>query len=497
MQGTKQEQDGLFFYGSLDSLVPADDRYRRLGALLDLSWVRRETARLYGWTGRPSVDPVVIAKLLIIAFFEDIASERELVRQAHLNLAYRRFLGYRLDEALPDHSSLSRARYRLGLRFFIRLFEYALGLCLDAGLVGGDQQSVDSTFVEANASLASLRSRTLSQTAEAFTRRFFQSNPAQEEPAAEEDPPPRRRRARRNDAVVSRTDPDCGLDRRRGTKGRLGYRVTYAVDRLKGVITGVRASPAHDGDAAQLVPLIDEVRQRGIPVQSVAADKGYSAGAVYQALEERGIEAFIPLQQRGAERQGRYGQDRFTYDEAEDRYRCPGGAWLPFRRADRGDRIYQAATRDCRGCELRATCTTARSRKLTVSRYHEPLERARQRSRTAAAGRAAVVRRIRSERTFGEGKEEHGLTRARWRGRVNMDKQALMTAMVQNLRRYLQAQTRVLEGAAALGAPSGVLSKAVTRMRRAVAARLGRSGGQRGVWGPPEVREQFGVLAPP
>src|SRR3990170_7491827 len=220
MQGQKPPQEGLFYYGSLDDLVPPDDRYRRLDELLDLTWVQRQTRTLYSWTGRPSIDPVVIAKLLLIAYFEGITSERELMRQVQVNLAFRRFIGYRLDEEVPDHSSLSRARYRLGQPFFRRLFEHVLRLCLDAGLVGGEHQSIDSTFVQANASLASLQPRLVATVAQRFTADIFRENPVEEEAA----PGPRHGpRTTRNRYYVSRTDPDSGLMARKTRTARLGY----------------------------------------------------------------------------------------------------------------------------------------------------------------------------------------------------------------------------------------------------------------------------------
>ncbi len=467
MQGQKPPQQELFYYGSLDDLVPPDDLYRRLDQLLDLTWVRRETRALYSCTGRPSIDPVVIAKLLLIAYFEGIASERKLLRQVQVNLAFRRFLGYRLDEEVPDHSSLSRGRSRLGRPLFHKLFEYVLRLCLDAGLVGGEHQSIDSTFVQANASLASLRPRLVPVAAQEFTERVFQENPVPDEETGGR----RRSGRRRNDTFVSRTDPDSGLHRRGGGKARLGYLMHYGVDRLRQVITGVRTTAAHIRDAGQLLPLVEQIRERGIPVRSVAADKGYSAGAVYQALQEEGIDAFIPLQPWGSERQGRFSQDRFTYDERQDRYRCPNGAWLTMRQVRDGARKYRARAEDCRSCPLRQRCTTARARVLTISRYHAALVAARQRLRTPAARRAAIARRTGPERLFAEAKDCHGLRRARYRGLAKMEQQALLTATVQNLKRYLQAQTKAFAGAAALRAAPSLLSSPLVRSFQ----RLGRS----------------------
>lgn len=445
MQGQKPPQEGLFYYGSLDDLVPPDNPYRRLDELLDLTWVRRQTRSLYSWTGRPSIDPVVIAKLLLIAYFEGITSERELMRQVQVNLAFRRFIGYRLDEEVPDHSSLSRARYRLGQPFFRQFFEHVLRLCLDAGLVGGEHQSIDSTFVQANASLASLQPRLVPVVVQRFTAQIFRENPVEEEA-----PGPRRgSRTTRNRDYVSRTDPDSGLMARKSRTARLGYLVHYSVDRFKKIVTGVRTVAGHVPDAGELLPLVDALRARALPVRSVAADKGYSTGRVYEGLHRRGILAFIPLPKQGGERQGLFGQEAFRYDAVLDEFRCPNGAALTLRQVRQGERKYRPRPSDCAACPLRRQCTRGQVRTLTISRYHAYLQEARRLQGTAAAKRAAVARRTGPENLFSEAKGQHGLSRARYRGLANMEQQALLTATVQNLKRYLQAQTRVLAGAAA------------------------------------------------
>src|SRR3712207_5681620 len=141
---------------SLEDLVLEDHFYRRLEAALDLSFVRDLVEPLYAKGGRPSVDPVVFFKLQLIMFFEDLRSERQLIETASLNLAHRWYLGYALDEALPDHSSLTRIRQRLGIDLFQRFFEHVVDLCQEAGLVWGRELYVDATKVEANADFDSL-----------------------------------------------------------------------------------------------------------------------------------------------------------------------------------------------------------------------------------------------------------------------------------------------------------------------------------------------------
>src|SRR5919107_656747 len=137
---------------SLEDLVPADNFYRHLEATLDLSFVRDWTRELYAALGRPSIDPVVFFKLQLVMFFEGLRSERQLIETASLHLAHRWYLGYGLDEPLPDHSSLTRIRQRLGLPVFRRFFERVVELCQAAGLIWGKELFFDATRRRANAS---------------------------------------------------------------------------------------------------------------------------------------------------------------------------------------------------------------------------------------------------------------------------------------------------------------------------------------------------------
>src|SRR5215212_7613805 len=162
MMGTKIRSFSPLPYDlSLEELVPRDNFYRRLQARLDLSFVRELVGPLYAKGGRPSVDPVVFFKLQLVMFFEGIRSERQLMRVVADRLSVRWYLGYDLQEPLPDHSSLTRIRYRLGLEVFRRFFERIVEECFAAGLVWGEELYFDATRVEADASIASTRSRSL------------------------------------------------------------------------------------------------------------------------------------------------------------------------------------------------------------------------------------------------------------------------------------------------------------------------------------------------
>src|SRR5262249_17282140 len=135
---------------SLEALVPADNFYRHVHAKLDLGFVRDWARECYADRGRPSIDPAVLFKLQLVMFVEGMRSERKLVETASLNLAHRWYLGYALDEDLPDHSSLTRIRQRLGIGIFERFFEQVVDLCQDAGLVWGQELFFDATKVRAN-----------------------------------------------------------------------------------------------------------------------------------------------------------------------------------------------------------------------------------------------------------------------------------------------------------------------------------------------------------
>ena len=141
---------------SLEDLVPADNFYRHLEARLDLGFVRDWAQELYAERGRPSIDPVVFFKLQLVMFFEGIRSDRKLIEAASLNLAHRWYLGFALDEELPDHSSLTRIRQRLGIDIIQRFFEQIVDLCQDANLVWGRELYFDATKVEANVGIPSL-----------------------------------------------------------------------------------------------------------------------------------------------------------------------------------------------------------------------------------------------------------------------------------------------------------------------------------------------------
>jgi transposase len=289
----------------LDELVPGDCRYRRLDRLVDWSFVREAAGGYYAdEVGRPSIDPIVLVKLMVAAALEGIGSTRELCRVAGLRLDLRRFLGYGFHERLPVHQTLSHAQTRRFVdgALFERLFLRSLDLCKQHGLVEGTHLSVDGFHAEANAALASLRaSLALVAVDEPESDNPVESEPPEPASAPQltlveprSGPTPKRRSS--NQSSVSRTDPDAKLRGKPGQRPHLVYRGQVAVDPKARCVVACLGEQAdgYEGDA--LDPILDRARFACPGLDSVAADSGFAAERVWLGVERRGLVAYIPPQ---------------------------------------------------------------------------------------------------------------------------------------------------------------------------------------------------------
>jgi len=153
MMGRREDRQGQFFYAfNLDAVVPPDHLVRKIDAALDLGWVHKELSPYYSHTGRPSIDPELMIRMLIVGYVFAIRSERRICAEVQVNLAYRWFCGLGIEDKLPDHSAFSRARHE---RFrdsnaLRRVFERVVGPCIAAGLVGGEAFSIDASLIKAD-----------------------------------------------------------------------------------------------------------------------------------------------------------------------------------------------------------------------------------------------------------------------------------------------------------------------------------------------------------
>ena len=473
---------------SLEELVPPRNFYRHLEAKLNLSFVREWTREPYADRGRPGIDPVVFFKLQLVMFFEGIRSERQLIATASLNLAHRWYLGYALDEDLPDHSSLTRIRQRVGIQVFERFFEQIVDLCQESGLVWGRELYVDATKVAANAAVDSLVPR-FYHDATTHVADLFAADPAPDEHIEAANPPPQdevaspqgvvrlpagmlpaavaavpeqaprwklleeRRLAPHRPAVgsyrrttdfrVSTTDPDATPMRTKHGPA-LGYHDHYVVDGGKGrIILAALVTPA---DVMENVPLRDLLWRvcfrRKLRPHQVTGDTTYGTVENIVAVEDAGIRAFFPLPDFDA-RTPFFGKGEFIYDAEQDAYRCSQGQLLPRRKTKYTEDkvVYRAKAATCNSCSVKAACTASDHGRIVHRSFYEAyLEKVRGYHASEIYQKAMRKRKVWVEPLFAEAKAWHGLRRLRLRGLMNANIQGLLIATGQNLKRFLAAR---------------------------------------------------------
>src|SRR5499433_2240238 len=320
--------EALFYYFRLEDQVPENHLLRLIDKHISFEFVREQLKHSYSDSGRPSVDPELLLRILLIGYLYGITSERKLVEELRMHLAWRWFTGLSFDQEVPHHSTFSKNRHGRfqESKLFEQLFEHIVRQCFEVGLVRGQHLSVDGSFVEANAAKESRIPR--EQLAEAaqvhhtvrqYLKEVEEQNPVEEPVHAQE--------------LVSTTDPDSTYATKGGTPARLGYYDNYLVDNDSCVIVGVQATAARMSQetvAAQDM-LTRFAAWQGREPESVAADTTYGNGEFLQWLADRSITPY--MRTRDSIRRKRspfFAPDRFTYEPERDRYICPAGQPLNY-----------------------------------------------------------------------------------------------------------------------------------------------------------------------
>jgi transposase len=473
MMGNHQFTLKLYYQLSLDQLVPQDHSLRQIAKTIDFSFIYLLARPYYSHTGQPSVDPIILFKTLLIGYLYGITSERRLMREIQVNMAYRWFLGYDLDEVIPDHSVLSKARARFGMEVFEKFFQRSIEICEKAGLLSEGPVYVDTTLVQAAASMDSLKERDETPkpplSVHEYVNRLYAENatPNQENqgsppPSSSPQPsisdtriPPRYRKARpdghrrkANNELVSRTDPEATVVSRRGFDMHLAYKAHVAVSGVNGqVVTAAIATTGARSDEHQLADVLEyHNKLTRLPVKEVVADAKYGTIANYVFLRNAGMTAFIPPRQRKQGPGGIWGKDRFRYLKEQDLFLCPSG--MPMKRfANRAStqRVsYRLSKGACRECQFREQCTpTGQDR--TISRFFDQklVEEAKERLSSSTGEELLKQRKVRVEGVFALAKELHGLRRTRFMGRRRVQIQLWLTAAVINIKRATKQLARI------------------------------------------------------
>jgi transposase len=338
MMGQHDRSEALFYYFRLEDQVPETHLLRLIEEHVSFAFVREKLKDSYSETGRPSIDPELLLRILLIGYLYGITSERKLVEELRMHLAWRWFTGLGFDQEIPHHSTFSKNRHGRfqESKLFEQLFEEIVKQCVEVGLVRGDNLSVDGSFVEANASKESRIPREqlaeaaqVNQTVRQYLVELEQQNPT-EEPVHEQE-------------QVSTTDPDSTYATKGGTPARLGYYDNYLVDNHSCVIVGVQATAARMSQ--ETVAAQDMIARfatwQGREPASVAADATYGNGEFLQWLIERGITPFMRTRDSALRKNSPfYGPERFTYLPESNSYLCPAGQQLNYGGHNARNRTY-------------------------------------------------------------------------------------------------------------------------------------------------------------
>ncbi|TCS98244.1 IS1182 family transposase [Aquabacter spiritensis] len=428
---------------TLDELVPKDHMLRRIDAAVDFTFIHDLTAPLYcADNGRPPLDPTLMFKALFLGYLFGIRSERQLVREIEVNVAYRWFLRLSLREKVFDASTLSQNRRRryqddsVAQAIFDRIVEQAMAL----GLVEGRTLYTDSTHLKASANKNRHDIVPASKSRAAYW--------AELDAAVEEDraahgqpplPPTPPREPPQKPTKISRTDPDSGYMVREGKPKGFFYLDHRTVDGRLGIITDSFATPASVHDSIPYLERLDRQRARfGLPVSTVGLDAGYASAAIAHGLCQRGITGVTGYRTPTPPKPGMMRPSRFAYEAGTDTYRCPQGQSLTYATTDRsGYRHYRSDPNVCRACPLLASCTTNAKAQRTLTRHVWQDEREQvDAHRLTAWGKLVYARRKETvERSFADAKQLFGHRYARFRGLVRVQVQCLLAAAAQNIKK--------------------------------------------------------------
>jgi transposase len=462
MLGKKKFEPKLMYNLTINDLVPKDNFYRVLDDLLDLRFVYQECKNLYGKTGNPSIDPVIFFKLMLFGYFENVTSDRSLIKRASDSLSVRYYLGYDIDENLPWHSTISRTRTLIKQEIFELIFNRIVKICYQAGLIEGTHQSIDSTLVRANASLDKLERKEPGLRVEEYVNKSYSENNPEEQKKNDNDKNQKdelklaektsgnssKKKINKNKDYNNRTDPDSRMARKPGKPSAMYYSTHYSVDSKNKIIIDVLTTYADIKDSRALIDVFNRTENRlndlGLTIQEVSADKGYCSGENLRDLESRGIAPYIPTQKQ-VNATGGFTIEKFTYDEEKDLFVCPNNKELKFQSYDskKQSKRYVSKKEDCKGCPLKEKCCpNSIKRHLSRTIFYKEYERLSLRLKTPGARRAYVLRKTGPEPLFAEAKMYHGLSKFMTRGIDKCQKNSIMIASVQNLKRLLSFKNR-------------------------------------------------------
>jgi len=447
---------------------------REIDRLVDWRPIREAAAGYFSKRGRPSHDPVVMVKMMLVGYLFGIGSDRALVEECSDRLSFREFLGYGLAESLPVHSSFTEWRHRLGSEFFREALHEIVRQCEAAGMEISGARTVDATHVKAQ---ADKQGPTVEVPRGVDVDEFLELRSAGVVTALPTG----------KTVPVNTHDPDARLQRKKYGVAEFRFNASFCADVESGLITDATATGYESAATA-----VDHVEHDPFEVTELVADALYDEAASLAALRERGVTTYVPDRKRNST--GLLGSGRFIYDARCNEYVCPAGKplrWYRYR-PERHLHYYIARKSDCDGCPWKPECTGAARRTVTRVDHAEGLERC---VRGGIRYRYLMTRRRVHEHLNNIGKRDHCLRRARALGLDGMRIQAALTAIAIDLKKLLRwaKRTRAKAGVLALGLSASAVS-AFRGLRRALQDLRGTL---RRATGPPRDRRAACALSDP
>ena len=452
------DQHQLFYLFNLEARIPSDHLLRRINPLVSgvLADLREKLARFYSEIGRPSIDPELMLRMLIVGYCYGIRSERRLCEEVHLNLAYRWFCRLDLDDKVPHHSTFSVNRLgRFRESDILRhVFERVVAACMAASLIKGEGFAVDASVIEANASRYHGKAPdelnwTDAQRQRRAVAEYLAALDAEAQTSAKSDAgnnpdgtaggEPEIKPNRKPPKVISSSDPQSAWTAKANKRVLFGYGLNYLIDLKHAVIVDVEATPARTYDeVAATKTMIDRTERRfDIKPKRLVADTAYGTGRFLGWLvKEKRITPHIPVWEKGEREDGIFSRADFKFDKRSNIYTCPSGKKLTTTGRIHSDFAirYFASNLDCRVCALKPKCCPKEPARRLVCNVHEDARDVTRRKMKTKAFFRSRNQRKKVEMRFAHLKTHHGFERLRLRGLSGARDEFHLAAIVQNLK---------------------------------------------------------------
>ena len=429
----KDYQHKIFITGfNLEKRVPKDHILRKIHEQIDFDFIYKEVKHTYGVKGNVSIPPPVILKLMLLLILYNVRSERELMATLPLRLDWLWVLGYDLEDDSPNHSVLSKARARWGVKTFKRFFERILWQCVEAGLVDGSKLFIDASLIDADASNNSVIN---TQSLKKHLNKSYRRLEARLDDIKDQKATPV------NEKPISTTDPDASVVRQGKGRSKLRYKTHRAVDEKHEIITATKVTAGSVDDGKVLEEMVDLHEQNTQKtIDTVVADTKYGTVDNYLHCHEKGIKTHIPSieeSHRGSgRRKGIFSKEEFVYNPDTDTFTCPAGKVLTKQKFKKKRKHfeYKASSKDCMECPIRDKCTRSKSgRTLKRHARQEELDAIIKKTKSRESKKDLKTRQHLCERSFAQS-TQYGFKRARWRTLWRMEIQDFLIAAIQNIK---------------------------------------------------------------